>query len=146
MLTPIAACTDDADRLFVADSNAQLVHVFNLATRQYATWQPPKGQPAFSQPVGIAWDALHSRLLVSDSVASAVYTFDTRGQFTARIGDGILRRPVGIAVEPAPPAACSSPIPASTRCSSSRTPGSFNRASAPRRRPGRIQLSHLPRL
>ena len=30
MLTPYAVCTDGADRLFVADSNAQVVHVFDL--------------------------------------------------------------------------------------------------------------------
>jgi len=100
MLTPMAVCTDNADRLFVADSNAQLVHVFNLAGRQYATWQPGKGQPAFSQPVGIAWDAARSRLLVSDSVAAALYTFNSAGQFQGRIGEGTLQRPVGIAMEP----------------------------------------------
>src|SRR5947208_1769444 len=42
MLSPMAVCTDHADRLFVADSNAQAIHVFNLNTRQYAEWTPGK--------------------------------------------------------------------------------------------------------
>src|SRR5215212_7314474 len=33
MLTPYAACTDGGDRVFVADSGAQCVHVFDLKTR-----------------------------------------------------------------------------------------------------------------
>src|SRR5262245_34396582 len=56
MLTPYAVCTDGRDRLFVADSNAQVVHVFDLQTRVYQQWKPPEGSPPFSQPVGLAWD------------------------------------------------------------------------------------------
>ena len=56
MLTPFALCTDGADRLFVADSNAQIVHVFDLKTRKYAQWCPANAEKRFSQPVGIAYD------------------------------------------------------------------------------------------
>ncbi|MGN6369240.1 MAG: 6-bladed beta-propeller [Phycisphaerae bacterium] len=99
MLTPMAVCTDNADRLFVADSNAQAVHVFNLKTRKYAIWKPKKGQPAFAQPVGITWDGVYHRLLVSDSVGGAVFVFDNEGKFAGKLGEGILQRPVGLAVD-----------------------------------------------
>src|SRR5688500_9473666 len=55
MLTPYSVCTDEGKRVFVADSNAQLVHVFDLATRRYAQWAPKKPL-RFSQPVGVAYD------------------------------------------------------------------------------------------
>jgi len=99
MLTPIAVCTDDADRMFVADSNAQLVHVFDMKSRKYAIWKPGKNEPPFAQPVGIAWDPVYHRLLVSDSVASAIYVFDAKGKFNGKLGEGILQRPVGMAID-----------------------------------------------
>src|SRR5687767_14539961 len=52
MLTPFATCTDQKNRLFVADTNAQVVHVFDLSTRKYERWQPAPKRP-FAQPVGI---------------------------------------------------------------------------------------------
>ncbi len=100
MLSPIAVCTDNGNRVFVADSNAQAVHMFDLATRQYALWQPAAGQPALSQPVGIAWDAPGQRLLVSDSVAGTIFIFDNAGGYQGQIGQGLLQRPVGLAVDP----------------------------------------------
>ena len=78
---------------------AQLVHVFDLKSRKYATWKPGKGQPAFAQPVGIAWDSTYRRLLVSDSVAGAIFIFGTDGKYVGKIGDGIVQRPVGMAVD-----------------------------------------------
>jgi DNA-binding beta-propeller fold protein YncE len=99
MLTPFACCTDGGDRLFVADSNAQLVHVFNLKTREYARWKPEGKQPVFSQPVGIAWSP-DERLLVADSMGGALFTFDSSGRYTGQLGMGKLQRPCGVAVHP----------------------------------------------
>jgi DNA-binding beta-propeller fold protein YncE len=100
MLTPFAIAGDAAgERLFVCDSNAQLVHVFNLKTRRYAQWRPAKGHAAFAQPVGIAVDG-RGRVLVSDPVAGAVYIFDGGGQGLGWIGHEHLTRPCGLAVDP----------------------------------------------
>ncbi len=98
MLSPLAVCTDGRDRVFVADSNAQVVHVFDLISREYAMWRPPDEQGRFSQPVGIAWDPA-GRLLVADSVAGVVFTFNEAGAFTGTLGAGALKRPCGIAVD-----------------------------------------------
>lgn len=98
MRTPFACCTDDTGRLFVADSNAQLVHVFGLDSRRYEQWTPE--EPAgFAQPVAVAFDPA-GRLLVADSVAGVVHAFDRDGGYLGTLGEGILERPTGIAVDP----------------------------------------------
>jgi len=98
MLTPYALCTDGAQRLFVADTNAQFVHVFDLERRTYEQWRPPKETP-FSQPVGIAYDPA-GRLFVADSIAACVFVFDASGKPMGHIGSGLLSRPCGIAYDP----------------------------------------------
>lgn len=98
MLTPYAVCTDGGDRLFVADSNAQLVHVFDLKSRQYARWVPDNPEKRFAQPVGLAWDPA-GRLFVADSVAGLIYVFDAKGKPTGTIGRGLVERPCGMAFD-----------------------------------------------
>lgn len=100
MLSPFAVCTDGGDRVFVADSNAQLVHVFNLKTRKYQQWRPGSKEPPFAQPVGIVYDARTARLLVADSVAQALFAFDDQGKYLGQLGAGHLQRPCGIAIHP----------------------------------------------
>ncbi len=99
MITPFAVCTDGVNRLFVADSGARLVHVFDLATRRYAQWAPAEKQPQMALPIGIAWDPA-GRLLVSDSVAGAIFVFDAQGKYTGLLGKNLLKRPCGIAIHP----------------------------------------------
>jgi DNA-binding beta-propeller fold protein YncE len=99
MLSPYALCTDGGDRLFVADSNAQIVHVFNLKTRQYAQWAPANANKRFSQPVGIAFDPLSKRLAVADSVGGCICMFDETGKYQGDVGRGALARPCGLAFD-----------------------------------------------
>lgn len=99
MLSPLGVCTDHGSRVFVADSNAQVVHVFDLASRGYATWRPGPKQPKFSQPVAVAWDPV-GRLLVADSVEGVLFAFDRKGTCIGVLGRGVLQRPCGIAVAP----------------------------------------------
>jgi len=96
MLTPVDVATDDRDRVFVCDSNAQVVHVFDLRTRNYAQWRPT-GE-GFSQPVALTVDS-ERRLLVVDSVAAVIDVFDENGAFAGVMGKGALKRPVGIAFD-----------------------------------------------
>jgi len=97
MVSPYALCTDGGNRLFVADSNAQVVHVFDLRTRKYAAWTPEK-KKKFSQPVGIAPDGAGG-VFVSDSVAGDIVHLDERGSLVARIGAGVVSRPCGMAYD-----------------------------------------------
>lgn len=98
MLSPYALCTDGAERLFVADSTAQLVHVFDLKTRKYEQWKPPAPLTPFSQPVGVAWDP-SGRLFVADSLGGSIRIFDSKGTQVGEIGRGIVLRPCGLAYD-----------------------------------------------
>src|SRR6185436_11688403 len=94
MLTPYSLCTDGGDRIFVADSNGQCVHVFDLKTRKYARWTPSKGNQ-FSQPVGVAYETALRRLYVSDSVGATIHMFDGNGKYLGKTLPDLFKRPTG---------------------------------------------------
>lgn len=98
MLSPVGVCTDGV-RVCVADSNGQLVHVFNLDTRDYQQWKPVAQQPAFAMPVALAY-APDGHLLVADSVQALIFEFDSAGRCLGTLGMGVLKRPCGIAIQP----------------------------------------------
>src|SRR5262249_37928022 len=97
MLSPYAVCTDESDRLFVADSNAQFVHLFDLRTRQYAQIRPANASKRFGQTVGIAYDSAAGRLFVSDSALARIFVFNRDGSASGEIGAGTVQRPCGLA-------------------------------------------------
>ncbi|NNF42919.1 MAG: 6-bladed beta-propeller [Phycisphaerales bacterium] len=97
MLTPFDVCTDDGSRVFVCDSNGQLVHVFDLDRRTYDQWRPA-GDGVFAQPVSIAWDPA-GRLLVADSVAGTLFAFHAGRPHGEALGSAALARPCGVAVD-----------------------------------------------
>lgn len=95
MLSPYALCTDSRDRLLVADSNGQMVHVFDLKKRTYASWTIQDEDWSLTQPVGILYDA-RGRVLVSDSVSGTLFVFSGVGKFLGTLGAQFLARPTGI--------------------------------------------------
>jgi len=100
MLSPYAICTDAQERVFVADSNAQCVHVFDLRRRTYKSWAIAGADARLAQPVGIAWDdGPPRRLLVADSVAGTVFVFDDSGRFRGDLGGEYVQRPAGLAID-----------------------------------------------
>lgn len=99
MLSPYAVCTSD-DRVFVSDSNAQLVHVFDLATRRYERWPDARTGHALAQPLGIAWDP-RGQLLVADAAAGRIVVLSGDGRVAGTLGGDLLERPTGIAVDAA---------------------------------------------
>jgi len=96
--TPMAVCTDGADRVFVADSADHVIHVLDLKTRAYQRWTPT-GRSLLT-PVGLAYDGSGRRLLVSDSGASAILVFSLDGKFVGELASGQLKRPCGLTVDP----------------------------------------------
>ncbi len=98
LVLPYAVCTDGGDRLFVADSGDQAVHVFDLAARTYAQWRPATASQRFGLPVGIACAPSAERLFVADSAANLVYVFDLQGRALGEIGRGLFARPTGLAL------------------------------------------------
>jgi sugar lactone lactonase YvrE len=96
MLSPFAVCTDRAgERLFVTDTNAQALHVFDLETREYQTWQPGE-EERFAQPVGVTIGP-HDWVLVSDSVAGVIHAFEADGTYLGTFGETTFERPAGLA-------------------------------------------------
>jgi len=99
MVSPMAVCTDGAERVFIADSGAQMVHVLDLGSRRHERWAPTEPAARFIQPVGIACDD-SGRVLVSDSQASQVVALTSEGKVAGILGRGSLRRPCGLSVDP----------------------------------------------
>ena len=95
LLSPFAVCSDGGSRIFVADSGAQTVHVFDLETRKHAFLTLPAPRH-FSQPAGIAWDP-RGRLFVSDSVGGSIEVFNAKGEYQAQIAPPAFVRPAGLA-------------------------------------------------
>lgn len=102
MVSPMGVCTDGGDRVLVADSGAHGIHVFDLKTRAYALWQPPKDAPLLVSPVAMTLDRTvpGGRFLVSDSGGPAIAAFDPAGKYLGRLGENALKRPAGLAVHP----------------------------------------------
>lgn len=100
MVSPMGVCTDGADRVFITDSTAQVLHVLDLRTRKYERWTPGEGEPEFLSPVAVAFDEAGGRVLVADSGVGAVFAFDLRGRFQGLLGRGVVSRPCGVAVQP----------------------------------------------
>lgn len=96
MVSPLAVCTDGASRVFVSDSGRRGVHVFDLSTRRYELW-PKKGQEAMlGLPVGLAYKAAASELMVSDAASHTIVVFDPGGKVVRTIGEAYLTRPCGL--------------------------------------------------
>jgi DNA-binding beta-propeller fold protein YncE len=102
-VSPMSACTDGGNRLFIADAGEQAIHVLDLDSRKYTRWAPTEPGERLTQPVAVAFEPLPApgRLLVADSAAGEVVVFDTQGHRTATMGTNVLRRPCGIAVDTA---------------------------------------------
>ncbi|MCL4222264.1 MAG: hypothetical protein KJZ65_12940 [Phycisphaerales bacterium] len=98
MVRPLDVCSDGGQRVFVADPGGRAVHVFDLGTRAYGLWAPPKQPIGFRLPVGLAWDP-RGRLVVSDSEAKVLFVFDARGTLLGTLGENMLARPCGVAVD-----------------------------------------------
>jgi len=97
MVSPIGVCTDGRDTVYIADSGASAVHVYDLARERYKRWTPGKNDPPFQQPIGVAFDP-SGRILVSDALVGAIFAFDLSGSFLGVIGEEALNRPCGMAV------------------------------------------------
>jgi DNA-binding beta-propeller fold protein YncE len=99
MLTPYALCTDRQGRLLVADSNGQMVHMYDFARRVYESWEINDDEWRLTQPVGIICDR-RERVLVTDSVAGTIFAFDKTGRWLGEFGHRHLIRPAGLAEDP----------------------------------------------
>ncbi|PWU14684.1 MAG: 6-bladed beta-propeller [Verrucomicrobia bacterium] len=92
------------DSLIVADSQAQMVRIFDLAGHQKLQFgKRGLGPGEFNYPTHVGTDS-QGHVLVTDSLNSRVQVFDSSGNFVAQIGGpgdapGSFGRPKGVAAD-----------------------------------------------
>lgn len=101
MVAPYAMTTDRAQRIFVTDPGAGVVHIFDFEHAKYALLGG-KGSRIRS-PSGIAVDA-EGKIYISDDSAEAVLVYDARGKFLHYFGkaggnESLFQEPTGIAID-----------------------------------------------
>ena len=101
LIYPYGVTTDSQKRLFVVDSKAQVIHVFDARRKKYSVIKAPKNE-TFVSLIGIAADS-DDNIYVSDSFTGKLFVFDRDGKFKKRLGDneGLFGRPTGIAIDAA---------------------------------------------
>lgn len=99
---PVAVSVGSDGRMAVADVGRRCVHLYIPSLNRYIRISGGPKEP-FGSPVGVAFDE-GGRLYVSDSVAAKIFVFGSDGASVlqlAETGSGKLKRPTGIAYNPA---------------------------------------------
>jgi len=98
IVSPYGITTDSQGRLYVVDTFQKRIHVFDAVGNQYFFF--PADRTLLASPVGIAIDN-HGIVYITDSKREVVNIFKDNGKtFLSTIGQGIFKRPTGIAVNP----------------------------------------------
>lgn len=95
---PYGLAVDADGRLYVTDSVARVVHVFDRKEQSYRAVERI-GARRFAMPIGLAV-AADGTLFVSDADLKTVAVFGRNGRLLREIGHG-LERPTGLALAPA---------------------------------------------
>ena len=94
---PYGVATDKKGRIYVADTELQLVFVIDAKNKSVEKREGNSRAP-LGMPVGLAVDA-DDRLFVSDAAMHSVTCFNAAGAIVAHFGTANLGRPGGIAID-----------------------------------------------
>jgi DNA-binding beta-propeller fold protein YncE len=97
---PVSGVVDEAGRIFITDASRQAVFVFDEKAGRLDVWDRAEGVRNFVSPVGVAL-AANGELLVADAELALVARLARDGTPVGVIGEGQLRRPTGLASDPA---------------------------------------------
>ncbi len=86
-------------RIYVTDVSRQAVFVFDEPKGEILLWDHAAKSRAFQSPVGITLMP-NGDILVVDSDLAAVYRIRATGESIGSFGEGLLKRPTGIARDP----------------------------------------------
>lgn len=90
----------DADgRVYVTDISRQAVYVFDKVGGKLEVWDMARESSLFKAPIGIAQGA-KGEILVADAELHGVFRLDGKGNPVGEFGQGILKRPTGLARDP----------------------------------------------
>lgn len=97
---PQSGTVDGAGRILVTDASRQAVLVFDSAAGELLVWDKADGLANFLAPIGIT-PGPDGQILVADAQLGIVARLDSRGNPGRAIGRGVLKRPTGLAYDPA---------------------------------------------
>jgi DNA-binding beta-propeller fold protein YncE len=97
---PQSGMVDAAGRVYVTDVSRQAVFVFDQAAGELRVWERAEGSDKFVAPVGIA-AGMNGQILVADAELGRVFRLDAGGNPLGSFGAGVLKRPTGLARDPA---------------------------------------------
>lgn len=106
MVRPYSVTSDSRGRIIVTDPGAYGVHIFDFGKEKYKfISRRDKDKDPLIAPQCVTVDA-QDRIYVTDSEAGKIFVFDSNGKFERTIGslkygEGIFKRPTGIAVDSA---------------------------------------------
>lgn len=87
MLLPQCVAVDAQDNIYVTDSEAGKIFVFNADGKyQRAIGSLKGGEGFFKRPTGIAVDSAAQRIYVSDTLRDKIFVLDMQGSVLATIG------------------------------------------------------------
>ena len=97
LVSPTAVLCDH-EKIYVTDSSAGVLHIFDLQTRHYQQVTSLDLDNTLMMPVAIT--LMNENICIADSVLEKVCVFDKEGVFKFAFGQDILTRPTGIAFSP----------------------------------------------
>lgn len=86
------------ERLAIADTEARVVHLFNLKTGKQLVLSAAGPGQRLESPVAVAFDD-EMRLCVCDSALGVLIRYDSTGKFERILSRGLVR-PAGLAIDP----------------------------------------------
>jgi DNA-binding beta-propeller fold protein YncE len=98
VLVSPTAVVCDGEKIYVTDSAAGVLHMFDLQTRDYQQVTSLGLNETLMMPVAIT--LMEDYLCIADSVLQKVCVFDKGGVFKFAFGQDVLMRPTGIAFGP----------------------------------------------
>jgi DNA-binding beta-propeller fold protein YncE len=97
---PQSGVVDEQGRIYVTDASRQAVFVFDERAGELVVWDKAEGLTGFVAPVGVALGP-NREILVADAGLGFVARLDERGNALPAVGKGVLKRPTGLAYDPA---------------------------------------------
>lgn len=97
---PQAVMVDEDGRVFVTDVSRQAIFNFDVRRGELSVWEWARPGLRFLAPIGIV-AGRKGEILVADAELARVLRLDKEGRYLGEIGENILRRPTGLARDPA---------------------------------------------
>jgi len=95
IVRPYGVATDFGDRLFIADTGASLVHVFDMETSEYQMVEGTDEVP-LRTPIATAYGG-NEELFITDSALGTVLRYNLQSKTLSTLMPYTLQRPTGIA-------------------------------------------------